>query len=449
MCYYRKGFMVMPIKIFCLLLVSVPFGLIYWEKPTLAEDRLGSPNLVSVGKPEDQAIQETIMAAFSKIKPMRGLRAQALDGVVVLRGSTSSFGSAEDAVTLASRLKGVLYVVDEIHIDTSVDSYLALGWKKIRQAIDQALSYAPLLGISALTLLFFYLAGRLATSWDWPYRRIGKRILLQNVVRQSIKYMFVFAGLLLALDILGLTVLLGAFVGVAGVIGLALGFAFKDIAENYVAGFLISIQSPFGFMDWIGVDQHQGSVVRVTSRELVIMNLEGNHVRIPNSLVFKSVIYNYTRNPLRRFDIDLGVGVEEDLQRVQGIGVSVLQAMKGVAEDPGPTMRNLEFGDSAMMVRFSGWVDQGTADFLKVRSEAIRILKEALDAAAISVPVPIQQVISVEAQSMNQTAKPEADRYEELREDAQRADVERDSHLDQQIEKDRREAKEVDLLVES
>ena len=188
---------------------------------------------------------------------------------------------------------------------------------------------------------------------------------------------------------------------------------------------------------------HEGSVVRVTARELVIMTLQGNHVRIPNSQVFKSVVYNYTRNPLRRFDIDLGVGVEEDLSRVQDIGCGVIAAMKGVVADPPPGMRNREFGDSAMLVRFYGWVDQNQADFIKVRSEAVRMLKEALDSEGVEVPVPINKVINAVEPS---APKPKAGARRELLIDAGRADVSREPYLDEQIAQDKAQSGEKDLL---
>ena len=427
------------------LALTLALALVGTANQAQGEDRLGQEIVARADPQDDAALRSRLETAFAKIEQFQGLKVEISGGVVVLSGRTPLFNSAQEAVKLAAHLPGVLYVVDRIEVETKVDSYLAPAWRKLRHVLDQVLNFAPLLGIAGLVLLVFYLAGRLISGWDWPYRRLGKRVLLRGLIRQMVRYIFLFTGLLATLEILGLTALLGAFMGAAGLLGLALGFAFKDIVENYVAGFLLSIRSPFAYMDWIKVDGHSGSVVRVTSRELVIMNLEGNHVRIPNAQVFKSVIYNYTRNPLRRFDIDLGIGTGEDLTRVAGIGTAVLEAMKGVAEDPAPTMRNLEFGDSAMLVRFSGWVDQTAADFIKVRSEAVRILKEALDAAGVDLPVPIQQVINVQPEAPEPETPGAGD---ELLEEAKRAEVGRESFLDEQIERDRQKSRDVDLLSE-
>ncbi|MCB2190309.1 MAG: mechanosensitive ion channel [Deltaproteobacteria bacterium] len=412
--------------------------------PALAGDQVGKPEL-QPGAAADRAIQSTLTAVFARVPEFKGIKAQVSHGVVVLSGDTASFAANQKAVDMAAKIAGVVYVVDNIAVEAHVGSYIAPAWRKLRQIGDQVLGFAPLIGLAALVTLAFYLAGRWATSWDLLYRRLADKVLLQNLVRQMVRYAFLFLGLLVALEILGLTALIGAFMGAAGILGLALGFAFKDIAENYVAGFLLGVRSPFAYRDWIAVGDHQGSVVRVTARELVIMTLQGNHVRIPNSQVFKSVVYNYTRNPLRRFDIDVGIGVEEDLSRVAGIGRDVFTAMNGVAEDPPPGMRNLEFGDSAMLVRFFGWVDQGTADFIKVRSEAVRMLKEALDQAGVDVPVPISKVISAPSEA----ASPDTpSSHDGLMQDARAADVELDPSLDKQIEHDRRTSGDVDLLTD-
>ena len=410
-----------------------------------AEDRLVGGDPVSVAKIADEDLRDRLAATLGTVEAFENVRVRIENGVVVLTGHTASNAAAQKAVDLAARFEGVLYVVDNIEVDTELESRLAPAWRKISQTANNALEFMPLVAVALLIFMVLYLAGWLLTAWEWPYRRFRDKILLKNLVRQLIRYAFVLAGVLIGLEILELTSLIGAVVGAAGLFGLAVGFAFKDIVENYIAGFLLSIRSPFGFMDWIAVDDYEGSVVRVTSREMVLITLQGNHIRIPNAHVFKSVITNYTRNPLRRFDIGIGIGVDEDLSRVQRVGCAVLDAMKGVVADPAPAMRSTTFGASAMDVVFSGWVDQREADFLKVRSEAVRLLKEALEQAGIEVPFPIQTVRNVDVEAHPPAAPPPeaADLYQ----DAGHADVDRESHLDEQIARDRQASEDVDLLT--
>lgn len=414
--------------------------------PAAGGDRLVEGDAVAVSDIADKKMQQTIAATFNRIEAFENITVEVLNGVVKLGGRAPSFATAEKAVELVSRFEGVLFVVDDVEILTKVDTRLAPAWRKVKEVFDQALEILPLVVVALLILAGTYFTGWLLTAWEWPYNKFSGKVLLQNLIRQLIRYAFAFAGLMIALEVLDLTSLIGAFLGAAGLFGLAIGFAFKDIVENYIAGFLLSIRSPFRYMDWIGVDRHEGSVVRVTPRELVLMTLEGNHVRIPNAQVFKSIIYNYTLNPLRRFAVQIGVGVEENLSRVQRIGCEVLASMKGVSDDPGPSMRVLEFGDSAMLVSFAGWVNQKEVDFLKVRSEAVRLLKEALDQENVDVPAPIRTVINVDAEA--QRDQPPADDVKEtdIKKDAGHADVERESYLNEQIEHDRQSSGEVDLL---
>jgi small-conductance mechanosensitive channel len=122
------------------------------------------------------------------------------------------------------------------------------------------------------------------------------------------------------------------------------------------------------------------------------MTLDGNHIRIPNGRVFKGVILNYTRNPRRRFDFTIGVAADAELASVQEIGVDVLERMPGVLGDPAPFSIIVEVGDSSVPIRFFGWVDQRSTDFGRAKSEAIRLVKEGLEAAGIELPEPIYRV---------------------------------------------------------
>jgi small-conductance mechanosensitive channel len=96
---------------------------------------------------------------------------------------------------------------------------------------------------------------------------------------------FGIAGLVVALDILNATELLGAVLGAAGVAGLALGFAVRDTIENFIASILLSLRQPFGPRDFVDIDGVQGSVARLTSRATILVSPDGNQIRIPNAAV--------------------------------------------------------------------------------------------------------------------------------------------------------------------
>lgn len=215
---------------------------------------------------------------------------------------------------------------------------------------------------------------------------------LRDLTRTTVQWFATAAGVLIALEILNATALVGAVLGTAGVLGVALGFAFRDILENYLAGTLMSLRQPFGPRDHVVIDGNEGVVVSLTSRATILMTLDGNHLRLPNAMVFRSVMLNYTRNPNRRLEFDVGVGVEEDLVKAQKIGVDELGRTDGVLAKPPARALIVALGDSNVQVRFYGWVDQRTHDFLSTKSEAIRRVKLAFEAAGMDMPEPIYRV---------------------------------------------------------
>lgn len=219
-----------------------------------------------------------------------------------------------------------------------------------------------------------------------------KSPFLRDLSMTTVRWAVMVAGVLVALEILNATALVGAVLGTAGVLGVALGFAFKDILENYLAGILMSLRQPFAPRDHVIIDGNEGLIVALNSRATILMTLDGNHLRLPNALVFRSVTLNFTRNPTRRFDFDIGIGVNEDLICAQQIGVAEMLRVKGVISAPPPRALIIGLGDSSVQMRFAGWVDQRQHDFLQVKSEAIRRVKLALEASGMDLPEPIYRV---------------------------------------------------------
>ncbi len=281
------------------------------------------------------------------------------------------------------------------------------------------------------------------TRWEPLYRFLGGESLLGNLIRQIVRTILLFMGILLALEILDLSSLMGALVGTAGLFGLALGFAFREIVENYLAGALLSLRSPFRISDFVSIGGEEGVIMRLNTRELVLMTLDGNHVRIPNSVVFKSIIRNYTWNPRRRFKFSVGVGMEERMLEVQKVGLRTLRAMAGVMDDPPPSMQVKGIGDYSMTVQFMGWVDQREADFLKVGSEAIRLIKRAFDEAGIEMPQPSQTVHLVRPEKRED---PIVVNLSEVEKEAEKVNVSPLRQLDRQIEEDQATSQERNLL---
>ena len=312
--------------------------------------------------------------------------------MVELSGDTLSSELRERAVRLARQVSGVVEVEDRITEVRDVQRRLAPVVDRLVERGWELVAWLPLLAIAALIVGIFWVFGWVVCRWDAPFRRMARNPFLAELIQQVMRWAIVLAGVVIALDVLDATALVGTLLGAAGILGLALGFALRDTVENYIASLLLSLRQPFGHDDLVLIEGWEGRVLRLTSRATVLMTLDGNHVRIPNAVVYKSIIVNYTRNPNRRFQFDVGVGTEQDLAAAQRLGAETLARMDGVVGDPPPFATVETLGDSTVVLRLAGWVDQRQADFLKVRSEAIRLVKQTFDAADVSMPAPIYSV---------------------------------------------------------
>jgi small-conductance mechanosensitive channel len=413
----------------------------------------------------DQSSEGDLLALFQRIPGLEGVELRVDAGVAFLSGTALSMEDRDLAESLARATPGVLHVENRIREETSLRSRLGPMGARVQEKLLVGIAYLPLLLLAALVIGVFFLLGGVVSRWDAPYQRMAANPFLRTLLSQMAGAGVGLVGLLLALELLDATALVGAVLGAAGVAGVAVGFAFRNIAENYLAGIILSIRQPFSPDDQILVEGQEGKVIRLTSRETILMTLDGNHVRIPNATIFNSIIINYTRNPLRRFRFDLSVGQSEDLARVQEIGVRALRGLDEILGDPAPRSTIESVGDSWILLRFFGWTNQNRTGFGKVRSEAIRLTKEALDRAGVAMPAPEYGLRFLGSSAMAEdlvlqnpshpALVPDTDqdsgiallpKVERGPADTPAADLSPDRELVDQIARDREETAERDLL---
>jgi small-conductance mechanosensitive channel len=236
-------------------------------------------------------------------------------------------------------------------------------------------------------------------------------------------------------------------------VGLAIGFAFKNILENYLAGILLSTSNPFDLGDVVEIRGNTGKVALLTARDTVLVTLDGNHLRIPNSIVINSELLNFTRNPRRRFEFLVGVSVDLDVNAARRIGLAALAHHPGIVADPKPIALIDNLGDSTVNLKFLAWMDQTKHDFAKSRSEAIRLVKEAFDREGIEMPEPIYRIQLRDAGALHAdkdsaaAAKPaRAAPAAESSDEITGEDVSADDTIDRQIAEEQRDSEEENLL---
>lgn len=338
----------------------------------------------------DSRIATRLRDIYAEVEAFSGVEVAVNQGVVRLTGSAPSQEAIDDAGAIAARFD-VVTVENEIARDTSLEGTADIVTALIDR-LRAAAGMLPLIGVALLIGLAILLVGYLLASLKFLWRLVTPNDFLADLVASAIRFIAIIFAAVIALDIIGATALLGAVLGGAGVIGIALGFAMRDTVENYVASLMLSLRQPFRANDLVLIDDMEGRVVRLTSRATVLMTLEGNHLRIPNSTVFKAVIVNFTRNPQRRFDFSLGVDADDDATAAAELGRTTLAALPFMLADPAPEARIVEVGDSTVVIRFLGWIDQRETDWFKAQSVAIPAVKTALEDAGFGLPEPIYRL---------------------------------------------------------
>ncbi len=393
----------------------------------------------------DAQIEERLESIFAHVEALRDVNVRVRSGVVRLEGTAATARAREKALELAESMEGVVYVEDRIEETEQVGERIEPVVERLGIWWRTFVARLPLIALALGVIVLFAVLARLLGRWEAPFRLVHRRRLVRGIIQQITATVVFLMGVVIALELVEATALVGAVVGAAGLAGLALGLAFRDIGENYLASILLGTQRPFSAGDHVVIDTHEGKVVRLTTRDTVLMTLEGNHLRLPNAAVYKAVILNYTRNPLRQLWFDVAIGTGVDLHEAQRLAMEALRDTPGVVPDPAPQARIEELGDWSVRVRVLAWIDQSRSDWFKVRSEAIRRLKSAFDANGIVMPVPTQLV----EMAPGGRATAEEQRALGARELSEPApEVRNDDVLERQMAAEVRRAEEKDLLTD-
>lgn len=194
-----------------------------------------------------------------------------------------------------------------------------------------------------------------------------------------------------ALSVLQLDKAVTSILAGAGILGLALAFAFQDIASNFMSGIFLSIRRPIAIGDVVKIQGYMGTIAEVNLRDTVIKTYEGQMVIIPNKTIFQSPIENYSTLGKRRVDLELGVSYGDDLDLVKKVTLAAVKDIEGISTEDATTMFYTSFGDSSINLILRIWFSTlEDANFLEIRSQAIIRIKKAYDAENISIPFPIR-----------------------------------------------------------
>jgi small-conductance mechanosensitive channel len=374
---------------FCLVLILLTsaFSLLCY-----GQDYPAPSIAVGDAQPTDQAIEERLLDIFQEIEGLEEVHVQAEAGVVTLTGNVPTSSLLTEAESLSRAVSGIVTVQNDIQRDGRVFYQLQPVLRKLESILENLLINLPMLLLALMVILgSWYCGGWVSKVIALPVRWVPN-LFVDELVRLLIRLFFLLIGVLLGAELVGATALLVSILGGLGVLGLAFGFAIRDTIENFVASILLSLRQPFGMNEHVVVDGSEGLVLKLTSRATILLDFNGNHVRIPNSTVYKSTIINYSRNPKRRFQFDVGVDTDISPSTAQALAVKALLALDGILDDPKPQCVIHALGDSNVVLRIYGWVHQGSSDFSKVRSAAMADVKRTFEEADVTMPEPIYRL---------------------------------------------------------
>jgi small-conductance mechanosensitive channel len=277
--------------------------------------------------------------------------------------------------------------------DTDSIATIDLNPEKALAQIDSWLDTATqLLPNVIIALVFIVLMWYVARLVGYLVRKAATtrgRDNLGQVFGGFIRWaVFAFGGLL-ALTIVLPSLNPADLVAGLGIGSVAIGFAFKDILQNWLAGMLLLLNQPFNVGDEVVVGGHEGTIERIESRATLIRTYDGQRVIIPNADLYTDVVQVITAYDARRVQMDFGIGYGDNIDEAAQIMLDAIKGIEGIETDPAPQALPWSLDASWVTIRLRWWVRRG-GPIIGTRVDVLKSVKVALDKAGIDIPFEIQ-----------------------------------------------------------
>lgn len=265
----------------------------------------------------------------------------------------------------------------------------------LQNTLHNIISFIPRMLVALVLFALFFAFATLA-------RRIARRSLEQVkhipwavrlLIARSIYFVTIFIGILVALSAVNVNVT--TLIASLGVAGFALGFALKDILENFIAGILLLFARPFELKDQVTVGNYEGTVVDIQIRTTSLHTYNDEIVLIPNSQVFTNAVVNHTRLGRRRYAVAFDTSLSADADLVQRESLRAVQENGDVATDPAPFVRvkSVDSGNDILSWQVYYWADPAKATEIKTVSDTLRQIKRNLYDAGVPTPTATSATI--------------------------------------------------------
>ncbi len=264
---------------------------------------------------------------------------------------------------------------------------------QIPRAYGDPVGYA-IYGILAFVVV--YVVGRrlLLPVTDRAMDRRDLDRQAKKPIRLVVLFLVVFVAAAAAFAAAGRGNILLSLATIAAAATIALGFAMQDVLKNFVSGVFIYAEKPFVIGDWIEWEGNSGVVEDISLRVTRVRSFDNELLTVPNSQLTENVVTNPVDADRLRLRVDFGIGYDDDIERATEIILAEAEAHPEIMAEPAPSVRLTELGDSDVGLQSRIWIaDPSRADFVKIRGEYVRLVKERFDAAGIDIPYPHRELI--------------------------------------------------------
>ena len=271
-----------------------------------------------------------------------------------------------------------------------VDINPAMAIEKLDSWVDGFVKLLPNIGIAIVAFLLFWLAASIIKRAITKTSAMRGRQNLGENLGGFVKAVIIVFGGMMAITIVVPSINAGKLISGLGVGSVAIGFAFKDILQNWLAGMLILLRQPFEIGDQIEVGDYVGRVEQIETRATIIKTYDGQRAVIPNSDIYTNAVLVKTGYAKRRSQYDIGIGYGDDVEEAVEIMKREMSEIDGIEQDPAPEAFPWDLAASWVTVRMRWWTDSKRGDVVANRAQVIMRVKRALDAARIDMPFETQ-----------------------------------------------------------
>ncbi len=266
-------------------------------------------------------------------------------------------------------------------------------WNRIDNMLDGFVQLIPSMVIALVTLFIFYLVSKGVgqviekTFSGKSHQNLGQ------VLSRLAGWGVMFIGLLVAVAIVAPSVTPAKLLSTLGIGGVAIGFAFKDILQNFLAGILLLLRQPFEVGDQIIYGSYEGTVEEIETRSTLLKTYDGRRVVIPNGEIYTQAVVVNTAFENRRYQYDIGVGYGDNLDDAMEQILAAVKSVDGVLADPAPEVFVADLAGSSVNIRARWWTPSKRVSGVRIDSGVKLAVKKALDSAAIDMPYPTQVML--------------------------------------------------------